>query len=72
MIIATDCDREGENIAWSIINQTKINKANKIFKRLWINSLEKEVIKKVFRIYKMIPSTTIIILKQKLERKVIG
>ncbi|QIG36544.1 DNA topoisomerase III [Ligilactobacillus salivarius] len=49
VIIATDCDREGENIAWSIINQTKINKANKIFKRLWINSLEKEVIKKGFQ-----------------------
>ena len=49
IIIATDCDREGENIAWSIINQAKVNRNSKIFKRLWINSLEKEVIRQGFQ-----------------------
>ncbi|WP_308215470.1 toprim domain-containing protein [Sinobaca sp. H24] len=44
IIIATDCDREGENIARSIIE--KAGAAHKPAKRLWINSLEKnEVIK---------------------------
>lgn len=38
IILATDCDREGENIAWSIINQS--GAYNKKTKRLWINSLE--------------------------------
>lgn len=44
IIIATDSDREGENIAWSIMTKTGINLKNKILKRLWINSLEKEAI----------------------------
>lgn len=43
IIIATDPDREGENIAWSIINQAKLT-GNKTYKRLWINSLEEDVI----------------------------
>ncbi|WEG72935.1 DNA topoisomerase III [Vagococcus intermedius] len=44
IIIATDCDREGENIAWSIIEHADAFSATKNFKRLWINSLEKEAI----------------------------
>ena len=44
IIIATDSDREGENIAWAIIKKANINLANKELKRLWINSLEKEAI----------------------------
>lgn len=47
LIVATDCDREGENIAWSIINQAKIK--DKPIKRLWINSLEEEVVINGFR-----------------------
>ncbi|MER1955053.1 MAG: DNA topoisomerase 3 [Desemzia incerta] len=46
IIIATDSDREGENIARSIIHQAKAE--NKIIKRLWINSLETEEIQKGF------------------------
>lgn len=45
IIIATDADREGENIAWSIINQSGINPQEKIMKRLWINSLESSAIR---------------------------
>lgn len=45
IIIATDADREGENIAWSIINQAGINPHKKIMKRLWINSLESSAIR---------------------------
>lgn len=44
IIIATDCDREGENIAWSIIEHANAYSDTKTFKRLWINSLEKEAI----------------------------
>ncbi|MFW7407117.1 DNA topoisomerase 3 [Vagococcus fluvialis] len=44
IVIATDSDREGENIAWSIIEKANANKPGKTFKRLWINSLEKEAI----------------------------
>lgn len=44
IIVATDSDREGENIAWSIMNQAKINLKSKTIKRLWINSLEKDAI----------------------------
>ncbi|MCS9983551.1 type IA DNA topoisomerase [Weissella paramesenteroides] len=44
IIIATDSDREGENIAWSIMTKSGIDLKSKILKRLWINSLEKEVI----------------------------
>lgn len=44
IIIATDPDREGENIAWSIIEKAKANTGNKTFKRLWINSLEEDVV----------------------------
>ena len=46
IIIATDGDREGEAIARLIINLSGNN--NKVLKRLWINSLEKEEIKKGF------------------------
>src|SRR5699024_94382 len=38
IIVATDCDREGENIARSIINEA--GASQKPTKRLWINSLE--------------------------------
>lgn len=46
IIVATDSDREGENIARSIIKHA--NCENKPTKRLWINSLEKEEIQKGF------------------------
>ncbi|QAR70158.1 type IA DNA topoisomerase (plasmid) [Leuconostoc mesenteroides] len=49
IIVATDSDREGENIAWSIMTQAKINLKSKEIKRLWINSLEKEAILKGFK-----------------------
>ncbi|HHH4983913.1 TPA: DNA topoisomerase III [Streptococcus pyogenes] len=48
IIVATDSDREGENIAWSIINQAGAHTSDKTFKRLWINSLEKEAIREGF------------------------
>ena len=44
IIVATDSDREGENIAWSIITKSGIDLKSKTLKRLWINSLEKEAI----------------------------
>src|SRR5690625_4184683 len=47
IIVATDCDREGENIARSIISLA--GAANKPTKRLWINSLEVDEIQKGFR-----------------------
>lgn len=47
VIIGTDIDREGENIAWSIIRHAKAE--NKNIKRLWINSLEVDVIQKGFK-----------------------
>lgn len=46
IVIATDSDREGENIARSIIHQAKAE--NKEIKRLWINSLETDEIQKGF------------------------
>lgn len=45
IVIATDCDREGENIAWSTINLSGCHTKSKTFKRLWINSLEKEAVR---------------------------
>ncbi len=48
IIVATDSDREGENIAWSIIIKANAYKKNKSYKRLWINSLEKESIRQGF------------------------
>lgn len=47
IVVATDCDREGENIARSIIFLAGASK--KPTKRLWINSLEVEEIQKGFR-----------------------
>ena len=49
IVIATDSDREGENIAWSIIHKAEAYSNNKNYKRLWINSLEKEAIRDGFR-----------------------
>lgn len=46
IIIATDLDREGEAIARYIINHSK--NQHKTIKRLWINSLETDEIKKGF------------------------
>lgn len=46
IIIATDCDREGENIARSIIELAQCS--DKKTKRLWINSLERDEIRKGF------------------------
>ena len=44
IIVATDSDREGENIAWSIMTKANIDLKSKTIKRLWINSLEKTAI----------------------------
>ncbi|MFD3388552.1 DNA topoisomerase 3 [Lactobacillus salivarius] len=49
IVIATDSDREGENIAWSILNQVHITNQQKNIKRLWINSLEKSVVLEGFK-----------------------
>ncbi|MDT2975065.1 type IA DNA topoisomerase [Enterococcus casseliflavus] len=49
IIVATDNDREGENIAWSIIHKANAFSKDKTFKRLWINSLEKDVIRSGFQ-----------------------
>lgn len=49
IIVAGDNGREGENIAWSIMKQAKIDVENKTMQRLWINSLEKEAIIAGFR-----------------------
>lgn len=49
IVIATDCGREGESIAWSIINFAGVSNKGKTFKRLWINSLEKDVIYQGFQ-----------------------
>ncbi|MYL43990.1 type IA DNA topoisomerase [Virgibacillus salexigens] len=43
-VIATDIDREGEAIARLILQES--NASNKAIKRLWINSLEKDEIRK--------------------------
>ncbi|MCM0599438.1 type IA DNA topoisomerase [Periweissella fabalis] len=48
IIIATDADREGENIAWSIMKYAKVNFKNTEIQRLWINSLERETIRTGF------------------------
>lgn len=50
IVIATDSDREGENIARSIINQAQAS--DKEIKRLWINSLESDEIQKGFNALK--------------------
>ncbi|MBU8732506.1 DNA topoisomerase III [Cytobacillus oceanisediminis] len=47
VIVATDCDREGENIARSII--TLAGASNKPTKRLWINSLEEDEVIRGFK-----------------------
>ncbi|WP_082174577.1 DNA topoisomerase [Bacillus sp. FJAT-27231] len=47
IIVGTDCDREGENIARSIISLA--GAFNKPTKRLWINSLETEEIIRGFK-----------------------
>ena len=49
IIIATDSDREGENIAWSIIHESGAFSTKKTYKRLWINSLVKDVIRSGFQ-----------------------
>ncbi|MCC4500287.1 DNA topoisomerase 3 [Limosilactobacillus reuteri] len=48
IVIATDSDREGENIAWSILKYTGVDLRNKQIQRLWINSLEKQVVRTGF------------------------
>src|SRR5699024_5297923 len=44
IIIGTDSDREGETIARSIINLS--GNSNKEIKRLWLNSLETDEVRK--------------------------
>lgn len=46
IIVASDCDREGENIAWSVIE--KLGVSHKPIKRLWINSLDEEIVREGF------------------------
>lgn len=48
VIIGTDADREGENIAYSILSHIP-NGTSKIIKRLWINSLTKKGINDAFQ-----------------------
>lgn len=48
IIVATDADREGENIAWSIMKHAQVNFHNTNIQRLWINSLETEAIRAGF------------------------
>lgn len=48
IVIATDPDREGENIAYNIFKLCKQSIFNKPMKRLWINSLVKKDILKGF------------------------
>lgn len=48
IVIATDCDREGESIAWSIIEKAGARTSEKQYKRLWVNSMEADVIHKGF------------------------
>jgi|GEM_PF-114431 len=46
VIIATDCDREGENIAYNIFELCSKSFQKKKMKRLWINSLtDKEILR---------------------------
>lgn len=47
LINASDVDREGSNIFYSILKQTKVK--SKPIQRLWINSLEVEEIRKGFQ-----------------------
>lgn len=49
IVIATDSDREGENIAWSIMREGHIDLQHKRLYRLWINSLEKSAIREGFQ-----------------------
>ncbi|MFV0561022.1 MAG: DNA topoisomerase III [Enterococcus sp.] len=49
IVIATDSDREGESIAWSIIQQAGAFTKGKTYLRLWINSLEKDAIYQGFQ-----------------------
>lgn len=49
IVIATDSGREGELIARTIINQAGVSNGNKSFKRLWINTLEKDVVYEGFK-----------------------
>lgn len=49
IIVATDSDREGSNIAWSIIHHANAYDKGRTYKRLWINSLEKEAIREGFQ-----------------------
>lgn len=55
VIIATDIDREGENVAWSIINKCGVPK-NKVKGRLWVNDLLPETIREGFS--NLVPVTT--------------
>lgn len=50
IVVATDTDREGENIAWSIISH--VGASEKKIKRLWINSLETDAIEQGFQTLK--------------------
>src|SRR5699024_10213800 len=49
IIIATDPDREGENIAYSILMLCGKDVMNKPKKRLWVNSLQKKEVRRAFQ-----------------------
>src|SRR5699024_1840107 len=48
IINGTDTDREGSNIFWSTLSMTGSQNMKKTVKRLWINSLEEDEIRKGF------------------------
>ncbi|WP_338035456.1 MULTISPECIES: toprim domain-containing protein [Halobacillus] len=70
IVVATDADREGENIARSIIR--KAGAENKPTKRLWINSLEVRKFKKDFKPFIMETSICLSMKKLKLDKLVNG
>ena len=72
IIIATDGDREGEAIAWSIIRQANAFSKEKNYLRLWINSLEKKQYMKVLRISNLERTIFQNIKKRKQGRMLIG
>lgn len=72
IIIATDGDREGEAIAWSIIRQANAFSKEKNYLRLWINSLEKKQSMKVLRISNLERTIFQNIKKRKQGRTLIG
>ena len=70
IINACDVDREGSNIFYSIFNQTGAR--GKTIKRLWINSLEIDEIRKGFMNLRDNKKIYYYMKKQKPDKLVIG